>query len=161
MVTISGFLRAESLHMHQKQWSICLFACPHAKTYAYFQSVVGGQNFRQAVQTHSGSFVFDLCIKWTNAKIGHSYHRDFTAFTEMMSLRACRPYLAAHRRQVPHTADDGPATHHSEQIIHHPKLTAVPEGVPKPRVILQKDKDTNKIQCDPYHNADERKNIIS
>lgn len=50
-------------------------------------------------------------------------------------------YLTAHRRQVPHAADNGPATHHPEQIIHHPKLTAVPEGIPKPRVILEKHKE--------------------
>lgn len=56
-------------------------------------------------------------------------------------MHVCEPYLTAHRRQVPHATDDGPATHHPEQIIHHPKLTAVPEGVPKPRVILEKHKD--------------------
>lgn len=45
-------------------------------------------------------------------------------------------HLTGHGRQVPHAADDRPAAHHSEQIVHHPELTAVPERLAKPRVIL-------------------------
>lgn len=46
-------------------------------------------------------------------------------------------HLSVHRWQVPNAADNGPAAHHPQQIIHHPKLTAVPESIPKPRIILQ------------------------
>lgn len=46
-------------------------------------------------------------------------------------------HLSVHRRQVPNAADNGPAAHHPQQIIHHAKLTAVPESIPKSRIILQ------------------------
>lgn len=45
-------------------------------------------------------------------------------------------HLSPHGRKVPHAADDGPAAHHLEDIIHHAELAAVPEGLPEARVIL-------------------------
>lgn len=51
-------------------------------------------------------------------------------------------HLSVHRRQVPNAADNGPAAHHPQKIIHHAKLTAVPESIPKPGIILQDGKKT-------------------
>ena len=45
-------------------------------------------------------------------------------------------YLSVHGGQVPDAADNGPAAHHPEEVVDHPKLTAVPEGILKTRVIL-------------------------
>ena len=47
-------------------------------------------------------------------------------------------YLSTHGGQVPDAADDGPAAHHVQEIADHPKLTAVPEGIPKARIILHR-----------------------
>lgn len=47
-------------------------------------------------------------------------------------------HLSTHRGEVPHAADNGPAAHHVEEVIHHAELTAVPEGVPEARVVLHK-----------------------
>ncbi|TNN73788.1 hypothetical protein EYF80_015996 [Liparis tanakae] len=44
---------------------------------------------------------------------------------------------AQKRRQVPNAADDGPTAHHPQQITHQAELTAVPESIPKPRIVLQ------------------------
>lgn len=46
-------------------------------------------------------------------------------------------HLSVHWRQVPDAANDGPAAHHPQQVVHHAELTAVPEGVPKARIILR------------------------
>lgn len=47
-------------------------------------------------------------------------------------------HLSGHGRQVPNTADNGPAGHHSQQVRYHPIFAAVPEGITKLRVILKK-----------------------
>lgn len=56
-----------------------------------------------------------------------------------MSLQGCENefHLSVHGWKVPNAADDGPAAHHPQQIIHQTELTAVPEGIPKPRIILK------------------------
>ena len=46
-------------------------------------------------------------------------------------------YLSGHGRQVPDTADNGPAGHHSQQVRHHPIFAAVKEGITELRVILK------------------------
>lgn len=63
-----------------------------------------------------------------------------TTAHEDLHWRTVDTYLSGHRRQVPNTADNGPAGHHSQQVCHHPVLAAVPEGVTKLRVILQKER---------------------
>lgn len=44
--------------------------------------------------------------------------------------------LSTHGRKIPHAAHDGPAAHHTQQVIDHPILAAVPEGVSKPGIVL-------------------------
>lgn len=46
-------------------------------------------------------------------------------------------YLSGHRRQIPNTANNGPAGHHSQQVRHHPIFAAVPEGITELRVVLK------------------------
>ena len=45
-------------------------------------------------------------------------------------------YPPGHGGQVPHVDHDGPAGHHSQQVVHHVVLGTVPEGISKTRVIL-------------------------
>ena len=47
------------------------------------------------------------------------------------------PHLSTHGGEVPHAADDGPAAHHVEEVVHHAKRTAVPERISEPRGILK------------------------
>lgn len=49
----------------------------------------------------------------------------------------CVFYLSPHGGQVPDAADYSPAAHHVQEVVDHSKLTAVPEGIPKARIILQ------------------------
>lgn len=46
-------------------------------------------------------------------------------------------HLSVHWRQVPDAANDGPAAHHPQQVVHHAELTAVPEGVPEAWIVLR------------------------
>lgn len=59
-----------------------------------------------------------------------------------ISMQGCdkESHLSVHGWKVPNAADNGPAAHHPQQITHQTELTAVPEGIPEPRIIL---KDTN------------------
>lgn len=45
---------------------------------------------------------------------------------------------AAHWWKVPDATHNGPTAHHVQQVVHHPKLAAVPERITKTRVILPK-----------------------
>lgn len=51
-------------------------------------------------------------------------------------VRGTHPLV--HGWQVPDVADEGPARHHSEQIVDHAVLGAVPKSVSKLWVILQR-----------------------
>lgn len=53
------------------------------------------------------------------------------------SQKTTKSHLSRHGGKVPHAADDSPAAHHPQQIIHHAKLAAVPESIAKQRIILQ------------------------
>lgn len=67
--------------------------------------------------------------------IPQRFYCSRNVFKDITRLCVCG-HLTGHGRQVPHAAHDRPAAHHSEQIVHHPELTAVPERLAKPWVIL-------------------------
>ncbi len=82
MVTISSFFWDGSL-LHALKTMVYLFiSMPTCKHRCPFP-ICGGWT---KLQTHTGSFVLDLCIKCTNAKMGRAvqliHTTDFTAFTE-------------------------------------------------------------------------------
>lgn len=56
--------------------------------------------------------------------------------------QAGSPYLPGHWGQVPDTADNGPAGHHPQEVGHHAILAAVPKGISKLWVILQRQKSS-------------------
>ncbi len=77
-----GFFRDGSL-LHALKTMVYLFiSMPTCKHRCPFP-ICGGWT---KLQTHTGSFVLDLCIKCTNAKMGRAvqliHTTDFTAFTE-------------------------------------------------------------------------------
>lgn len=55
-------------------------------------------------------------------------------FVEMPRVES---HLSRHGRKVPHAADDSPAAHHTQKVVDHPELAAIPESISKAGIILR------------------------
>lgn len=62
-------------------------------------------------------------------------------------------YLSNHWRQIPHVANNGPAGHYSQQIAHDVVFAAVPEGISKLRIILQRVTKNKWLSLSPDHHS--------
>lgn len=62
-------------------------------------------------------------------------------------------YLSNHWRQIPHVANNGPAGHYSQQIAHDVVFAAVPEGISKLRIILQRITKNKWLSLSPDHHS--------
>lgn len=82
-----------------------------------------------------GALCFVLDKFSTNSKYWKAQNKYLCLFVEL--IRApLESHLSRHGRKVPHAADDGPAAHHTQQVVHHSKLAAIPEGISKSGIIL-------------------------
>lgn len=59
-------------------------------------------------------------------------------FTVVFAEVTVGSHLSTHGGKIPHAAHNSPAAHHTQQVVDHSVLAAVPEGVSETGIVLGK-----------------------